>query len=113
MSEKTMEELTDEMIEKVKNHLGPLYKASDKEVLENIVMIVRDEAFEIANRMLETTMDFNDLKSCIFHTSIIAYENRGVESQTRQDELGQENHFVDWHDYLKNTIITHGKRFVI
>jgi len=75
--------------------------------------MVRDEAFEVANRMAETTTDFIDLKACIFKASIIAYENRGVEGQTRQQELGQELHFMDWHNYLRDTVITTGKRFVI
>ena len=113
MTEQTMEELTNEIFEKVQAHLGPLYKDEDEEVLKNIVIMVRDEAFELANRMLETAKDFNDLKSCIFKASVIGYENRGIEGQTRQEELGQENHFIDWHDYLRDTVITHGKRFVI
>ena len=108
-----MEKLTEEMIEKVKIELGPLFKTEDDNVLKNIVETVRDEAFQVANRILETPMDFRDLKSCIFKSSIIAYENRGVEGQTRQRELGQELHFMDWHDYLRDTVITHGKRFVI
>lgn len=113
MAEKTMEELTDEMFEQVKNHLGPLYKEDDEDILKQLIIDVRDEAFEVANRMLETTKDFQDLKSCIFHTSVIGYQNRGIEGQTRQSELGQENHFIDWHNYLRDTVITHGKRFVI
>lgn len=113
MAEPSMEELTTDMIEKVKKHLGPLYKETDADVLKNIVETVRDEAFELANRMLETTKDFNDLKSAIFKASVIGYENRGIEGQTRQQELGQENHFIDWHNYLRDTVITHGKRFVI
>ena len=109
----TIRTLTDAMVEKVKIELGPIFKTGDEQVLKNLVETIRDEAFQIANRMSETTTDFNDLKSCIFKASIIGYENRGIEGQTRQDELGQENVFMDWHDYLRDTIITHGKRFVI
>ena len=112
--EKTpMEKLTEDMVERVKVELGPIFKSGDDKALQNIVETVRDEAFQLANRMLETTMDFRDLKSCIFKASVIAYENRGIEGQTRQQELGQELHFIDWHDYLRDTVITHGKRFVI
>lgn len=114
MAEQTMEQLTNAMIEDVKIELGPIYKPEENDTtLKKIVITVRDEAFQIANRMFETTMDFKDLKSCIFKASTIAYENRGIEGQTRQNELGQENHFIDWHDYLRDTIITHGKRLVI
>lgn len=113
MAEPTMDELTTQMVEDVKKELGPIYKASDEDVLKKLVENVRDEAFQIANRMSETITDFRDLKSCIFKASVIGYENRGVEGQTRQQELGQELHFIDWHDYLRDTIITHGKRFVI
>lgn len=112
-TEPTMEYLTEDIIEKVKIELGPTFKEGDDKVLENIVIMVRDEAFEVANRMAETTTDFIDLKACIFKASIICYENRGVEGQTRQGELGQELHFIDWHNYLRDTVITSGKRFVI
>ena len=48
--EPTMEYLTEDMIEKVKIELGPIFKEGDDKALENIVIMVRDEAFEVVER---------------------------------------------------------------
>lgn len=102
-----------DIIEMVKIQLGPVYDDQDKDVLTNIVNTVNDEALFVANRMTENTNDLKDLKSLIIQCSVIAYQNRGVEGQTRQGELGQENHFIDWHQYLQDEVVSHGKRYVI
>lgn len=93
--------------------LGPQYKESDAEVLRNIITLVKNEAFSVGNRMFETTQAIEDFVSLVVQCSVIAYQNRGVEGQTRQGELGQENHFIDWHQYLQAEVIRHGKRYVI
>lgn len=103
----------DTLVEYVKLQLGPIYKDSDAKVLQNIVQMVHDEALYVGNRMFETSNDLIDLKSLIVQCSVIAYQNRGVEGQTRQGELGQENHFIDWHQYLQDEVVSHGKRYVI
>lgn len=103
----------DKIIEYVKLELGPVYKAEDEQILKNIVETVKDEALYIGNRMVETAPTLLEFKSIIIQASIIAYQNRGVEGQTRQGELGQENHFIDWHQYLQNEVVKHGKRYVI
>lgn len=94
-----------------KNILGPIYKDSDEDIFKAQIQIIADEALSVSNRMSDTTI--KDLKSIVIDTSIIWYQNRGVESQTRQDELGQANYFIDWHHYLQEEIIRHGKRYVI
>ena len=103
----------DTIVEIVKGQLGPIYKDTDQEVLKNIVNMVHDEALYVGNRMYETTDNLVDLKSLIVQCSVIAYQNRGVEGQARQGELGQENHFIDWHQYLQDEVVSHGKRYVI
>ena len=107
-------ELTiDALVDIVKSQLGPIYKDEDEDVLKNIVNMVHDEALYVGNRMFETEENLVDLKSLIVQCSVIAYQNRGVEGQTRQGELGQENHFIDWHQYLQDEVVSHGKRYVI
>ena len=96
---------------KVKNILGPVYKDDDENILKSQIQIIADEALSVANRMFDTTI--KDLKSIVIDTYIILYQNRSVESQTRQDELGQSNYFIDWHHYLQEEIVRHGKRYVI
>ena len=93
--------------------LGPVFKKGDEVVLRNIVQMVHDETLFVGNRMSETPRDLDDFKSLIIQCSVIAYQNRGVEGQTRQGELGQENHFIDWHQYLQDEVVSHGKRYVI
>lgn len=105
--QKELNSLTDA----VKLILGPTFKAEDKEILEKQMEIIKDECLEVANRMFDTSL--TDFKSAIVQCGIIWYENRGVESQTRQGELGQENHFIDWHQYLRDVVVNHGKRYVI
>lgn len=103
----------DKLVELTKSQLGPTYKESDAEVLKNLVDIVKTEALYIGNRMNATDTDLLEFQAMIIQASVIAYENRGVEGQTRQGELGQENHFIDWHQYLRDEVVRHGKRYVI
>lgn len=91
--------------------LGPTFKETDKDALKLQMHIIKDECLEVANRIFDTSL--TDFKSIIVQCAIIWYENRGVESQTRQGELGQENHFYDWHQYLQSVVVKHGKRYVI
>lgn len=96
-----------------KSQLGPIFKEGDDEVLRNLVDIVMSEALNVGNRMYETDSDLLEFQAIIVQASVIAYQNRGVEGQTRQAELGQDNHFIDWHQYLRDEIVRHGKRYVI
>lgn len=105
--QKELNSLTDA----VKLILGPTFKAEDEAILVKQMEIIKDECLEVANRMFDTSL--TDFKSAIVQCGIIWYENRGVESQTRQGELGQENHFIDWHQYLRDVVVNHGKRYVI
>lgn len=91
--------------------LGPVFKDTDKDVLKLQMHIIRDECLDVANRIFETSI--TDFKSIIVQCAIIWYQNRGVESQTRQDELGQSNYFINWHHYLQEQVVNHGKRYVI
>ena len=100
-----------DVFEKAKNILGPVYKDSDEDIFKTQIQIISDECLSVSNRMFETTI--TDLKSIVVDVAIIWYQNRGVESQTRQDELGQANYFIDWHHYLQEEIVRHGKRYVI
>ncbi len=95
----------------VKLILGPTFKTADEEILKKQMEIIKDECLEVGNRVFDTSL--TDFKSIIVQCTIIWYENRGVESQTRQGELGQENHFIDWHQYLQSVVVSHGKRYVI
>ena len=103
----------DTLVTLTKSQLGPTFKDCDDEVLKNLVDIVMVEALHVGNRMYETDTDLLEFQSIIVQASVIAYENRGVEGQTRQGELGQENHFIDWHQYLRDEVVKHGKRYVI
>ena len=103
----------DTLVNLTKSQLGPTFKEDDDEVLKNLVDIVMVEALHVGNRMYETDTDLLEFQSIIVQASVIAYENRGVEGQTRQGELGQENHFIDWHQYLRDEVVKHGKRYVI
>lgn len=96
-----------------KSQLGPTFKEGDDEVLKNLVDIVMVEALHVGNRMYETDTNLLEFQAMIVQAAVIAYENRGVEGQTRQGELGQENHFIDWHQYLRDEVVRHGKRYVI
>lgn len=103
----------DTLIEYTKVQLGPIFKTDDEQVLKNIVDMVYDEVIYTSNRQFDKNIDLKDFKSLIVQCSVIAYQNRGIEGQTQQDELGQENHFIDWHQYLQDEIVSHGKRYVI
>lgn len=99
------------IFENVKKILGPVYKDEDENVVKSQIQIIGDEALSVSNHLFETSVQ--DLKSIITDVTIIWYQNRGVESQTRQDELGQANYFIDWHHYLQEEVVRHGKRYVI
>lgn len=103
----------DTLVSLTKSQLGPIFKEGDDEVLTNLVNIVMTEALNVGNRMYETNTNLLEFQAMIVQASVIAYQNRGVEGQTRQGELGQENHFIDWHQYLRDEVVRHGKRYVI
>lgn len=113
MASKTVEEIRTDIIEYTKVQLGPIYKESDEQVLINLEHLIEDEAFQVGNILSVTPGHLVDMMSIIVQCMTIAYENRGVEGQTRQGELGQENHFIDWHQYLQDEVVSHGKRYVI
>ena len=113
MSTKTIDDIRTDIFNYVVKQLGPTYKSTDEQVVKNLIEIIELEAIGVANIMLETPTLLISIMPIIIQTVIIAYENRGVESQTVQGELGQENHFIDWHQYLRNELISSGKRFVI
>lgn len=113
MATKTVEEIQNDIVDYVKTQLGPTYKESDEQVIKNLEKLVQDECLSVANILSVTPSHLISLMSIIVQTTCIAYENRGVEGQTRQGELGQENHFIDWHQYLQDRVVKHGKRYVI
>lgn len=113
MAVKTLDDIRDDIFNYVIIQLGPTYKSEDEQLIKNYITIVELEAMSVANVINETTTHLIGMMSIIIQSVIIAYENRGVESQTRQGELGQENHFIDWHQYLQDEVVSHGKRFVI
>lgn len=103
----------EKIISIVKGNLGANYTETDDTVLINLVNTIIDECFNVANRMYDTTKILDDFTSIIVQCAVIAYQNRGVEGQTKQNELGQENYFIDWHQYLRDEVVKHGKRYVI
>ena len=103
----------DTLVQLTKSQLGPTFKEGDDDVLKNLIDIVKTEALYIGNRMEPDKTDLLEFQAMIVQATVIAYENRGVEGQTRQNELGQENHFIDWHQYLRDEVVRHGKRYVI
>lgn len=113
MATKTVEQIRADIIEYAKVQLGPTFKESDEQVLTNLEMLIEDEAFQVGNILFVTPAHLIDMMSIIVQCMVIAYQNRGVEGQTRQGELGQENHFIDWHQYLQDEVVSHGKRYVI
>ena len=113
MAIKTVEEIRHDIIEYAKAQLGPIYKSSDEDVLSNLESIIESEAISVGNRLSVTSVNLTDMFSIIVQCLVIAYQNRGIEGQTRQGELGQENSFINWHQYLQDEVVKHGKRFVI
>lgn len=106
------------------NRLGDNYKASDENVLKSILDEVISNASYISNREIDTsstnpevaTIEDENLKILspeIIVASIIAYENRGVESVKSKSELGESNTFVDYTEKLRNDIIKNGKRVIM
>lgn len=113
MAEKTLEEIRKDILEYIKVQLGPVYKDSDEQVLKNLCEVVELEAMNVANIITETPAHLINMMSLVIACTVIAYQNRGVEGQYKQSELGQESHFLDWHTYLQEQVVKHGKRYVI
>ena len=95
-----------------KEKLGPLFKASDEQVISHIGDTVIDEALITANAS-ENETELTNLKAVIVESIVIAYENRGAEGTKSQGDLGQSNSFIDWMEYLHTHIIEGGKRYFI
>lgn len=100
------------------NRLGENYKSSDENVLKSILDEVIANASYISNREIDTSSEEEDenlkiLSPEIIVATIIAYENRGVESVKSKSELGESNTFVDYTEKLRNDIIKNGKRVIM
>lgn len=100
-----------EIISMVKTQLGPLYLEEDEQVITNLSVLVVQEALDICN-MRETANNLILIEAISIQAIIIAYQNRGVEGLASQDELGQDNEYISWIDYLRNNLIKSGKRFI-
>ena len=96
--------------------LGENYQDKDKEVLTSLLEVVIIQAEDISNREInmsdEKDANFKLLSPEIINATIIAYQNRGVESVKSQSELGESNTFVDYTEKLRTDIIKNGKRIV-
>lgn len=103
--------IKDEILSFAKTQLGPLYLEADDNVLENLCILVIQEALDICN-MRETSTSLVQIEAMVIQAVIIAYQNRGVEGLAEQTELGQSNVYISWIDYLRNNLIKSGKRFV-
>lgn len=105
-----------EVLQKIIAILGDNYKANDSSVLESLLDQVITQASYISNRDidLESQEDnnFKLLTPEIINATVIAYQNRGVESVKSQSELGESNTFVDYTEKLRTDIIKNGKRIV-
>lgn len=96
--------------------LGDNYQEKDKPVLTSILELVVIQAEGISNREINIDDDndsnFKLLSPEIINATVIAYQNRGVESVKSQSELGESNTFVDYTEKLRTDIIKNGKRIV-
>ncbi len=101
----------DEIVSFAKAQLGPLFNPEDDQVILNLSMLVVAEALDICN-MLETSSNLVLVEPISIQALVIAYQNRGVEGLSEQDELGQNNVYISWMDYLRSNLIKSGKRFV-
>ncbi len=100
-----------ELINLAKEQLGPIFVSTDEKVISNIGDTVIDEALDCSHRE-ETEENLKILKAIIVQSIVIAYQNRGSEGLKSQSELGQNNSFVDWMEYLQTNIIQKGKRLL-
>lgn len=105
------------------NRLGDNYQDSDQDVLKSILDEVILNADNISNRTINTSSTNDDASTIedenlkilspeIIVATIIAYQNRGVESVKSKSELGESNTFVDYTEKLRNDIIKNGKRIM-
>lgn len=103
------------VLEKIIALLGDNYQVKDKDVLTSLLELVIIQAEDISNREIiddEKDANFKLLTPEIINATIIAYQNRGVESVKSQSELGESNTFVDYTEKLRTDIIKNGKRIV-
>lgn len=91
--------------------LGPLFKTDDTKVLENYRWLILNEALDICN-MSESSNNLLSIEAIVVQAMIIAYQNRGAEGMASQNELGQNNTYIHWLDYLRDNLINSGKRYV-
>ena len=105
------------------SRLGDNYQDSDQDVLKSIWDEVILNADNISNRTINTSSTNDDASTIedenlkilspeIIVATIIAYQNRGVESVKSKSELGESNTFVDYTEKLRNDIIKNGKRIL-
>lgn len=106
-----------DVLEIIIDRLGENYTSSDENVVKSILDEVISNASYISNRDIDISSEKDDenlkiLSPEIIVASIIAYENRGVESVKSKSELGESNTFVDYTEKLRNDIIKNGKRII-
>lgn len=105
------------------DRLGDNYQSTDENVLKNILDEVISNADFISNRVIDTSSKDEEastkvdenlkiLSPEIIVATIIAYQNRGVESVKSKSELGESDTFVDYTEKLRNDIIKNGKRII-
>ena len=106
-----IEAIEAEIFEMAKTQLGPLYLEADEQILKNLRYLVIQEALDICN-MTKSSRNMILIEAMVIQAVIIAYQNRGVEGVKSQTELGQNNDYIHWIDYLRDNLIKSGKRFV-
>jgi len=110
-----------DVLQIIKDRLGDNYIDSDENVLKSILDSIILQADYISNRDINTNSkdllvkedtNLGILSPEIIDASVIAYQNRGVESVKSKSELGESNTFVDYTEKLRNDIIKNGKRVI-
>lgn len=91
------------ILEATKIILGENFKDDTEVVLENICMMVIQEAAEWTNRKVGTEL-LNECWPVITKCICMAYLNRGSEGLNSQSELGQQNVYNDWVTHMHKQI---------
>ena len=107
--------MKEKVLQNIKALLADNYQEKDAPVLTTLLELVITQAEDISNREItddEKDANFKLLTPEIINATIIAYQNRGVESLKSQTELGESNTFVDYTEKLRADIIKNGKRIV-
>lgn len=107
--------MINEIVERVKRRLGDNFRVDDEKVLEEIVEDFSEKALSISHRdMLENRQSqLKILKDDIIEASIIAYGRRGTEDVTSSNDGGISKNYQNAVSYLKESIISEGKRILV